>query len=63
MKRKEIVYHSRGRVERGTGGPGYVWKNAYSETREDGVLYPWMTRAECRRDAIAQGGKARFEKV
>jgi hypothetical protein len=60
MKRSTIIYHFRGGVERGTGAPGYVWRDGYSETRGNGVLYPWMTRAECRRDVIAQGGKAKF---
>jgi hypothetical protein len=59
-KRKEIIYHYRGGIERGAGGR-YVWRDGYSETTPDGgILYPWMTRKECRHDAVVQGGKAVF---
>jgi hypothetical protein len=56
-KRQSIVYHYRGGIERGAR---YEWRDGYSETITEGVLYPWMTRAECRRDAMARNGKAVF---
>ena len=59
MKRKDIIYHYRGGIERGIGG-SYQWREGYSEGEGPIVNYPWMTRAECRRDAISQGGKAVF---
>lgn len=59
---KTIVYHHRGQVERGNGKSGYDWHDGYSENAEDGsATFPWMTKAECRQDAKAQGAKAAFE--
>jgi hypothetical protein len=56
---KTIKYFYRGGVERGMN---YEWKNGYSADGENGgVLYPWMTAAECRADAKLQGKKAIIE--
>ena len=59
--RKEIAYHYRGGIERGTGS-SYKWHEGYSEgTAETRIYYPWMTQRECRLDAREQGyGKAVF---
>lgn len=58
---KEIAYHYRSLIERGTGAPGYVWKEGYSANGpEGGILYPWNTRAECRAVAKAEGARAVF---
>lgn len=55
---KTITYTYRGQIERGAD---YHWCDGYSETTAEGhVLYPWMTRQECQRDAKAQGAKAQF---
>lgn len=57
--RPEIVYHYRGPIERGAD---YHWTEGYSRNSvEGGILYPWMTKAECRHDAKALGGKATFD--
>lgn len=59
-KEKTFTYHYRGEVER-WGKSGYVWKAGYSENGESGgVLYPWMTKFECRSEAQLRGGKAVF---
>lgn len=53
-----IVYTRRGSIER---GPRYDWRDGYSATTVDGgVLYPWLTKAECRRAAKRFGSKAVF---
>lgn len=53
-----VIYTYRGRVERGSR---YDWQDGYSATTLDGsVLYPWMTRRECQRDARQQRKRARF---
>lgn len=58
IPRPEIAYHYRGRVERGAR---YEWRDGYSANSERGeILFPWMTRRECRQDAKRQGGKAVF---
>lgn len=62
-KRQEIVYTFRGDVERGVGG-SYVWRDGYSATSPDGlVYYPWMTKRECQSDAKAKGRKAVFDET
>ena len=59
-------YYYRGMIERGTGRPGYRWVGyrwvrGYSEAAENGqVLYPWMTKVECRREAKRDGVRAVF---
>jgi len=55
-----IKYHYRGPIERGNGKPRYDWKDGWSEGEDGHVLYPWMTRRECQRDAKARGCKAVF---
>ena len=56
--RKQIVYHYRGGIER---GQRYHWRDGYSESTPEGAVhYPWMTRLECKQDAIRKGGKAVF---
>lgn len=56
-----IVYTFRGNIEKGIGGR-YVWRRGYSATTHDnGVLYPWMQKLDCRRDARRMGRKAVFE--
>ena len=58
-----IVYTYRGDIERGIGG-SYVWRSGYSATTTDGgILYPWMTKRECQRDARLQGSKAAFDET
>lgn len=58
-KQPVIIYTRRGRVERGSR---YKWHEAYSATTPEGyVLYPWMTRRECRADAKTKGARAVFE--
>lgn len=58
-----ITYYYRGMIERGNGKPGYDWREGYSERGENGgVIYPWHTKAECRREARALGRMARFER-
>ncbi len=58
-----IEYHYRGQVERGTGA-GYEWVNGYSSFADQeakrGILYPWMTRRECQREAKNRGAVAVF---
>jgi hypothetical protein len=57
----EIVYTYRGGVERGTGEPGYRWRDGYSESTADGhATFPWMTKRECQNDARTRGAVARF---
>lgn len=61
-----ITYVYRGQVERGClvngrhGRPSYRWHDGYSQETEQGPLYPWLTRAECLKDAKSQGCKALF---
>lgn len=63
--RKTVTYVYRGDVERVVRAGGraeYRWFRGYSSTGpRGGVLYPWMTKAECRVDAAAQGAVALFE--
>jgi hypothetical protein len=55
-----IIYTYRGGIERGVGG-SYKWFNGYSATTLDGgILYPWMTKRACQRDAKLMGHKAAF---
>lgn len=54
---RPIHYHYAGLVERGNGRPGYDWHDGYSE---NGNTYPWLTKRECRHEAAARGGVARF---
>jgi hypothetical protein len=58
-KRPERTYWYRGEVERGTGR-GYRWVAGYSAGDGGSVEYPWMTRAEARAQAKADGVKAVF---
>lgn len=61
MPTKTIVYYRRGSVERYTS-KGYVWKDAYSANGFDGgILYPWLTKKEARKDAESQNAKAVFK--
>lgn len=54
----EIIYTYRGQIERGAD---YHWVDGYSPTtRDNGVLYPWNTIPECRREAKRFGCKAVF---
>jgi len=60
-----IIYTYRGNIERGAR---YEWKPGYSATihpehagKIGGVLYPWMTKRECQRDAKRFDSKAVFE--
>ena len=53
-----IVYTYRGQIERGAD---YHWADGYSETLPSGaILYPWMTKQECRHDAVVHGARAVF---
>lgn len=56
-KRPERAYHFRGGIERGAR---YDWKDGYSETINGNVSYPWSTRTECRKEALADGYRAVF---
>ena len=59
-ERGAIIYTYRGLIERGAGGR-YVWREGYSPTTKDGgIIYPWMTKQDCRRDAKTLGCKATF---
>jgi hypothetical protein len=59
---KEIVYWFRGQIEKGSNYKCYKWADGYSAKSENGmVLYPWMTKKECRQDAKEQGCKAVFK--
>jgi hypothetical protein len=61
---KSIIYTYRWLIERGTGAPGYAWKDGYSEDSPNGgVSYPWMTKAECQQDAARRGARALFLRV
>lgn len=63
MMKEAIVYTHRGRIEKGSLGTGYVWREAYSETASDGfALYPWKTKKECQQSAKLQGKRAVFVK-
>jgi hypothetical protein len=56
-----IVYTYRGPIERGVGG-SYVWRDGYSATTTDGgVLYPWMQKRDCQRQAKQLGAQAVFD--
>ncbi len=58
MPKPIIVYTHRGPIERGSR---YTWRDGYSGTTPEGhVLYPWMTRRECQRDAAKHGARAVF---
>lgn len=58
-----IIYVYRGLIERGTGR-GYKWTEGWSaQTPEGHILYPWMTRRECYRDAATHGAKAIFVRI
>lgn len=55
-----IIYTYRGGIERGIGGR-YIWQDGYSATtRDGGVLYPWMNKRNCQKDAKQLGCKAVF---
>lgn len=55
-KREVRAYYYRGLIERGR-----QWKEGYSaQGANGGVLYPWMTRGEARKDALRDGLKAVF---
>lgn len=60
----KLLYKHRGQVERPAirrGKPTYVPHEGYSRDGADGaVMYPWMTRAECQREAHLMGARARF---
>lgn len=56
--RPERAYHYRGPIERGRDRR---WRDGYSaEGAGGGVLYPWLTRGECRSEAKIAGFKAVF---
>ena len=56
MKTKE--YYFRGLIER---GKNYKLVNGYSAIGDNGgILYPWNTKAECRKEAKHLGIKAIF---
>ncbi len=58
-----IIYTYRGGVERGAGGR-YVWHEGFSPTTKDGgIVYPWMTKKECRHDAAQLGTSAVFSRI
>ena len=57
-KRKPLIYHYRGPIERGSN---YAWRDGYSSKgKGGGVIYPWSTRRECKSEAKAMGMKAVF---
>ena len=60
---KTITYHYRGNIEvpHMDFRRGYRWTSGYSENSARGIIYPWMPRWECRKDAEQRGCKARFE--
>ena len=61
---KEVTYYYRGSIEvpcQVGGRPSYRWAGGYSETSSSGaVVYPWMTKTECRADVKKRGLKAVF---
>jgi hypothetical protein len=58
MRIEEKVYFYRGNIERGAH---YEWHRGYSEKGPTGgVIFPWLTQAECRADARTYGLRARF---
>lgn len=62
-ERPTIVYKYRGQIERGTGRPGYAWRDGYSPDDNQGrPTYPWLTYRECQANARAQGAKAVFQR-
>jgi len=68
MPAKKITYTYRGEIEvgttvirRGKYCPSYRWTPGYSATTDDGgVLFPWMTRAQCCANARSQSGRPTF---
>lgn len=61
MPPRTIVYYKRGLIERPIK-KGYTWKNGYSPCGPDGgVIYPWLTMKEARKDAEQQGARAVFK--
>lgn len=60
-KPKTMTFYYRGRVERGTGGPGYAWREGYSENGPNGEqTQPWNTYRECQAIARSVGARAVF---
>ncbi len=58
--KQTITYHYRGQIEVQTR-KGYEWRDGYSaDSATGGVLYPWETKTQCRRDAETQGKRALF---
>lgn len=59
MKKHPIrYYYFRGLIE---CGKHFNWTNGYSADSENGnVLYPWMTKRQCQREAKSLGLKAVF---
>ena len=57
-KRPRKRYDYRGMIERGYN---YAWREGYSETTPTGsILFPWMTRRECKSEAKRDGYQAVF---
>lgn len=60
------LYKYRGGIERVRAREGrvgtYVWHDGFSPDIDGCVSYPWMTRAECRRDAATTGHVAEFDR-
>lgn len=53
---KTIIYIYRGLIEHGRR-----WVEGYSETTQSGtVIYPWLSKSACRKEARAKGAKAVF---
>jgi len=55
MKKQKLTYTYRGRVKSDDG-----WCDGFSPDRDGLPTYPWLTRAQCIRDAKSKGGKAQF---
>lgn len=56
-----ITFYYRGMIERGNGKPGYDWHEGWSENSESGqILFGWMTKRECQKEARDRGAKAVF---
>ncbi len=56
----EAVFTYRGLVERPTKN-GFRMAEGYSETGAKGsILFPWMTKRECRAAALSSGREAKF---
>lgn len=61
MKRPEMAYLYRGRIERWSASRRcYVWRAGFSAEGPSGPLYPWSTRNECQSEAARDGFKAVF---